>query len=122
MEENLEKIIFSLESEFQKPEVWKSIEKLGELISDDFYEITSLGLVTSKKDCLVNLPVAPEIKFVMTGFRINVLCLGMVQTLFKTEKTVVKTGKVSYSMRSSIWKNENGKWRMIFHQGTPSDK
>jgi hypothetical protein len=66
--------------------------------------------------------VAPEIKFVMTGFRINVLCLGMVQTLFKTEKTVVETGKVSYSMRSSIWKNENGKWRMIFHQGTPSDK
>jgi hypothetical protein len=46
----------------------------------------------------------------------------MVQTLFKTEKTVVETGKVSYSMRSSIWKNENGKWRMIFHQGTPSDK
>jgi hypothetical protein len=122
MEENLKEIIFSLESEFQKPEVRKSAEKLGELISDDFCEITSSGLVTSKKDCLVNLPKASEIKFVMTGFRINVLSLDMIQTFFKTEKTVVETGKVSYSMRSSIWKNENGKWRMIFHQGTSLDK
>jgi len=58
----------------------------------------------------------------MTNFKMYVLSPDVVQTLFKTEKTVVETGKVSNSMRSSIWKNENGKWRMIFHQGTPLDK
>ena len=122
MEENLEEIIFNLETEFQQPEVRRSTQRLSELISDDFREITSSGKVTSKKDCLENLPKASRIKFVMTNFKMYVLSPDVVQTLFKTEKTVVETGKVSNSMRSSIWKNENGKWRMIFHQGTPLDR
>jgi hypothetical protein len=122
MEENLEEIIFNLETEFQQPEVRRSTQRLSELISDDFREITSSGRVTSKKDCLVNLPVAPEIKFVMTNFKMYVLSPDVVQTLFKTEKTVLETGKVSYSMRTTIWKNEKGIWRMLFHQGTPLDK
>jgi hypothetical protein len=122
MNNGLREIIFNLESEFQKPDVRKSVGRLTELISDDFYEITSSGKVTFKKDCLANLPAAPEIKFVMTDFKINILCTDIIQTLFKTEKTVVGTGKVTYSMRSSIWKNENGKWKMIFHQGTPTDR
>ena len=119
MEENLEKIIFNLESEFQKPEVRKSVQRLEELISDDFREITSSGKVTSKNDCLANLPNAPEIKFVMSDFKIYVLCPNIVQSLFKTKKIVLESGKESYSLRTTIWKNENGKWRMIFHQGTP---
>lgn len=119
---DLDKIIFNLEKELQKDEVRKSIEKLDELISDDFKEITSSGTVTNKQDCFVNLPSAPKIDFVMTDFQIRQLTPDLIQSFFKTEKTVVETGKKSFSMRNSIWKNENGKWKMIFHQGTPTEK
>ena len=122
MEENLEEVLFNLETVLQKPDVRKSVEKLDELISDDFREITSSGTVTNKQDCFVNLPAAPEIEFVMTDFSIRELAPDLVQTFFKTEKTVVGTDKVGYSMRNSIWKKENGKWKMIFHQGTPTKK
>lgn len=117
--ENIEKTLIALEAELQRPDVRKSVENLNELISDDFKEITSSGTITNKQDCFVNLPAAPEIKFVMTDFSARELAPELVQTFFKTEKTVVDTGKVSYSARNSIWKNEDGKWKMIFHQGTP---
>lgn len=119
--EGIEKTLFDLEAELQKSEVRKSVEKLNEIISDDFREITSSGTVTDKQDCFVNLPAAPEIKFVMTDFSVRELATDLVQTFFKTEKTIIGTDKISYSMRNSIWKNENGKWKMIFHQGTPTN-
>jgi len=119
MEKNIEKTLFDLEAELQKPNVRKSIEKLDEIISDEFKEITSSGTVTNKQDCFVNLPAAPKVKFVMTDFSVRELATDLMQTFFKTEKTEVGTDKVSHSIRNSIWRNENGKWKMIFHQGTP---
>jgi hypothetical protein len=122
MDKNIEKTLFELEAELQKPDVRKSIEKLNGLISDEFREITSLGTVKNKQDCFVSLPAAPEIKFVMTDFSVRELAPNLMQTFFKTEKTEINTGKVSHSIRNSIWINENGKWKMIFHQGTPTSE
>jgi len=112
------KLLYKLEEELQKSDTRKSVEKLKVLISDDLKEITSSGLITNKQDCLINLPSAPDIKFVMTDFNYRELTPNLVQTFFRTEKTVIETGKTSYSMRNSIWKKENNDWKMIFHQGT----
>jgi len=95
------------------------VEQLNDLISDDLIEFGSSGLVYTKQDVLGNLPASSEIKFVMTDFKINILSADIVQSTFKTEKTDIETGKISRSLRSSLWRNANGKWRMIFHQGTP---
>ncbi|MEK7514919.1 MAG: DUF4440 domain-containing protein [Patescibacteria group bacterium] len=112
-------IIFELENSLQQPSVRKSAEKLNDLISEDFVEFGSSGLVYTKQDVLNNLPASPEIKFIMTDFKITILSTDIIQSTFKTEKTNTQTGKVTQSLRSSLWRNENGKWRMIFHQGTP---
>lgn len=116
---NLEKIIFQLENKLQQPDVRKSKIKLKELISDDLIEIGSSGQIYTKKDVLKNLPMSPEIKFIMTDFKIVIFSPSIIQSLFKTEKTNQKTNKKTCSLRSSIWKKNNGKWKMIFHQGTP---
>jgi hypothetical protein len=119
MEEEIKNSILKLEIELQKPDVRKSKDQLDEIISDDLKEIGSKGEFYTKKDALINLPNSPEIKFVMTDFKIDILTPELVQTFFNTEKTLVVTGEKSYSARSSIWKNENGKWKLLFHQGTP---
>lgn len=111
--------IFELENRLQQPDVRRSPELLNDLISEDLTEFGSSGQMYTKNDVLVNLPSSPEIKFIMSDFRINVLSDNVVQSLFKTEKTNLENGKVSKSLRCSVWRNENGKWRMIFHQGTP---
>lgn len=116
---NIKEIIFELENKLQKPEVRKSVELLNDLISNDLIEFGSSGLVYKKSDVLKNLPTSSEIKFNMTDFQINTLSSNIIQSIFRTEKIDTKTGKVTRSLRSSLWKNEDGKWRMIFHQGTP---
>jgi hypothetical protein len=117
--DNLEEIIFELENKLQQPDVRKSVEQLEELISDDLIEFGSSGKIYTKKDVLNNLPVSPEIKFIMTDFKIKILNSGIIQSLFKTEKINQQTGITTYSLRSSLWRNEKGKWKMLFHQGTP---
>ena len=117
--ENLKEIIFKLENKLQQPDVRKSVEQLEDLISDDFIEFGSSGQIYTKKDVLNNLPISPEIKFIMTDFRINILSSDIVQSLFKTEKNNQQTGSTTRSIRSSLWRNEKGKWKMQFHQGTP---
>ena len=118
--ENLEDIILKLENKLQQPDVRKSVEQLEELISDDLIEIGSSGQIYTKKDVLNNLPVSPEIKFIMTDFRIKILSSDTIQSLFKTEKINQQTGSTTRSLRSSLWRNEKGKWKMLFHQGTPA--
>lgn len=116
--EKLEEIIFQLENRLQRPDVRKSVEQLEELIADDLIEVGSSGQVYAKKDVLKNLPASPEIKFTMTDFKIIKLSPTIVQSLFKTKKVNQETNQTTRSLRSSIWRNENGQWKMIFHQGT----
>lgn len=116
--ENLEEIIFKLEKELQQSEVRKSVRQLEELISDDFIEFGSSGQIYTKKDILNRLPQSPEVKFIMTDFRINALGHDIVQALYETEKKNQETGEIIYSLRSSLWRKENDQWKIIFHQGT----
>jgi hypothetical protein len=117
--DNLKETIYQLEDKLQKPDVRKSVQELDDLISNDLIEFGSSGQIYTKKDVLINLPVSPDIKFIMTDFRINILGENIVQSLFRTEKNNLKTGKITHSLRSSLWRNENGQWKMLFHQGTP---
>jgi hypothetical protein len=34
------------------------------------------------------------------------------------EKEIVNSSEKIISLRSSIWKLNNGKWQIVFHQGT----
>ena len=119
MKDELRNTIYELEQKLQKHEVRKSVDILDEIISDELIEVTSKGTLSTKNDCLINLPAAPEIHFEMTDFSARLLAPDLVQTFFKTKKTIVDTNESSISIRNTIWKNENGKWKMVFHQGTP---
>lgn len=117
---DIKETIFRLEKQLQQHAVRKSTEELDVLITEDFIEFGSSGKVYTKKDVLVNLPSAPEIEFVMSDFEVRVLSSDIVQSIFKTEKTNLQTGEISKSLRSSLWRNEDGTWKMLFHQGTPT--
>lgn len=84
---DIKEIIFELENKLQQPDIRRSVDQLNDLISEDFIEFGSSGLVYTKQDVLSNLPASPEIKFVMTDFKINILSIDIVQSTFKTEKT-----------------------------------
>ncbi len=115
--ENLKEVIYKLETDLLKPEIRSSKEELDKLISNDFIEYGSSGLVYDKNKILERLPNSDSPTYILYDFDFVILSEGTIQTRFKTDKIEIDGTKTS-SLRSSIWRKTNDKWQILFHQGT----
>ncbi len=116
----LKETILNLELSLLTPEVRSSREKLDMLLADDFIEYGSSGLVYDKKitlDSLTGGGKSPSYK--LYDFELIPLSDSVVQARYKTDRTNLD-GTMLTSLRSSLWKNNDGNWQMFFHQGTPA--
>lgn len=115
----IEKIIYELESSLLQPEVRSSFAKLNELLADDFMEFGSSGLMYNKQNVLERLPSnTDKITYTIENFEVKVLSESIILATFKTDKVTNNEDKI-ISLRSSLWRKEDGEWRIFFHQGTP---
>lgn len=113
-----EQMVKKLEFELLRPEVRKNKKRLDELLVDDFCEFTSVGTVIHKKDVLKNLPKEKDIKWQILNLKTKTIFENAILVTYKVKKTNLKNKKTILSLRNSIWKNDNGNWQIIFHQGT----
>lgn len=116
----LEKHIFELENELLKTRTRQSSEKINELLANDFIEFCSSGNIYKYSigdvfDKDINLP---EVKCEIKDFTTNQLSNECLLATYKVMKHNELKVDIKCSLRSSIWKCINGKWKMIFHQGT----
>ncbi|MBR7554901.1 DUF4440 domain-containing protein [Allobacillus sp. GCM10007491] len=96
-------------------EVRKSMEKLADILADEFFEISSSGKMFDKEECLRTGVVLTEMK--IHNYEIHPLAPDVVlATYFLTDKTRNRN-----TLRSSIWKWIDGRWQLYFHQGTITD-
>lgn len=94
-------------------------KELGELLADDFIEFGSSGNSYDKKeqlDAVKGFNTCNSIQFSVTDFKIRLLASNVLLATYKT----FRHNDSKYALRSSIWEKNEGKWRMIFHQGTPT--
>lgn len=107
--------IYALECSHLQPEVRVSVEKLGEVLDDDFFEFGSSGGVIKRShydgDHALN-PDPMEIKH----FALHELGPAAVLTTYQIQNR--QTGKLTN--RSSVWKKRRNGWKLFFHQGTVS--
>jgi hypothetical protein len=113
-----------LEGELLKPEVRHSPDQVGALLSDDFVEFGSSGGVYSKQQVVEALKQEglpdPGIRLSLVDFIARRLASDVILV---TYRTIVEGGPETTQesrLRSSIWKLIEGRWQMVFHQGTPS--
>lgn len=104
--------IYKLELSLLESGIRHSPAQLEKLIADEFTEFGSSGRVYSKPDLLKSLPSEESREFIVTDFEIRELSQHVILAMYKT----IEEGAVS--LRSSIWKQYNDEWKMIFHQGT----
>lgn len=118
--ELIEKHIFELEKELLKPETRQSPEKISELLSDNFIEFCSSGNIYhyNKGDVFDKGTNSSEIRWGIKEFEIKQLAEDCILATYKATKHSELDENMQYSLRSSIWKCQNGTWKMIFHQGT----
>lgn len=118
MKDQLSEYIEGLERQLQTPKTRLSEKELTDLLSVDFIEYGSSGNIYSRDDIIDALAGEVDVNYTMWGFEMIQLSESLIQARYYTRTT--EGGLLrNYALRSSVWKNENGVWRMTFHQGTP---
>ena len=118
----LEKHILQLETDLITPEIRQSMEKTGEWLSDEFVEFCSSGNIWHYKKGEPVDGQMRQIDWEIKDFAILQLHDDCVLATYKLVKHSEESESKKYSLRSSIWKCFDGRWKMLFHQGTPTTK
>ncbi|MBV4481489.1 nuclear transport factor 2 family protein [Pseudomonas khavaziana] len=112
----LEAHFFALEQELQGGATRSNANRLAQLLADDFVEFGASGNVWgSKAQVIAGLQDEVFLPRRMSGFAVKKLSDGVALVTYRGHRQ-----DVGDSLRSSVWREEHGQWRMVFHQGTPA--
>lgn len=102
----------ALEERLLDPDVRRSASQVGKLLADDFVEFGSSGRVYDKSTMIEALRQDPGFDSPPTiiEFGARELSPAIVLVTYR----IGETG----TLRSSIWRSDGARWRMVFHQGT----
>lgn len=121
--EALLSVLRRLEEELLAPETRSSPDKLADLLADDFIEFGRSGHVYDKRqtiEALAGEAGGPEAAALTAArFHVNELAEGVVLLTYRSARH--EAGSATHSLRSSIWAWREGRWQMVFHQGTPTN-
>lgn len=112
--EKLEKTIYELEISLITSEVRQSAKKIRTLLMEDFFEFCSCG---SRYDYQLDDVLGDKYSYEIKYFAVKKLSEKYALATYQTVRTD-KNGEKTRQLRSSLWQEENGAWKMAFHQGT----
>ena len=110
--------IKQLEEQLLQPELRKSSQDLAYLLSDDFIEFGSSGRIFDKARMIDALQHESRDQLSLTDFQIKDLTPDVVLVTYRAARRSEATGQTTCSLRSSIWQSIEGRWQIVFHQGT----
>ncbi|MDA8220887.1 DUF4440 domain-containing protein [Desulfosporosinus sp.] len=110
--------IYDLEDRLLQPEIRGSREEISMLLADDFVEFGVSGRTFDKLQVVEELPHSPAVPVIIKDFQVKVLSPDVVLATYRAVKTNEFREEMRNSLRSSIWKFLDGRWQMVFHQGT----
>ena len=114
---NLEEQVKCNELKLLEKDTRKNKNELEKLISKDFIEYGSSGLIYSYDETINGLLNETEEKiYKIIKMETKIISNNIVMVLY----IIDINGNISN--RSSIWKKENNEWKIIFHQGTKANK
>ncbi|WNF25191.1 DUF4440 domain-containing protein [Mesobacillus jeotgali] len=109
---DLKEHIKKLEEKLLTTEVRSSKTELKKLLADEFFEFGSSGRVLYKdEDFEGGIGV---LKVTLSDFDLHPLSDNIVLSTYRTFNEETN----QHALRSSIWKLNEGVWKMVFHQGT----
>jgi hypothetical protein len=100
------------------PAIRRDRAKVAALLADDFQELGSSGRVWSREAILELLANEDYTPPAMEDFACHWIAAGVALVTYRTVRVDAATGAKAAVLRSSIWIEEAGVWRVRFHQGT----
>ncbi len=121
-DDNLGKTMLALELELLSPPVRTSSEHLDQLLAVEFVEFGASGRIFDKNAMIAMLRQSTSsVVFQVNNFRL--LTSGEHEVL-ATYTLGVRSNAgdvLRKSNRSSLWARREGRWQLLFHQGTKSE-
>jgi hypothetical protein len=107
--------LLALEQSLMQPAVRRSAERLRALICEDFLEHGASGRTYDLAALITLLAAEPDgPAATITDFVTRLLSPDIALVTYRTR--LENTAR----LRSSIWRREQGGWKLQFHQGTPT--
>jgi len=108
----------ALEASLLTNAVRKNHARLEGLLAEEFREFGRSGTVYNRAEILVFLAEEEEIRVTMKEFACEVVAEGVALVTYGSERTE-PNGDMIEALRSSLWVWRDGRWQIVFHQGTP---
>ncbi|WP_373546405.1 DUF4440 domain-containing protein [Chamaesiphon sp.] len=110
-------ILKRLEEELWREETRFDMQRMHELIADDFLEFGRSGRVYRRQDTLTIESQPIDAILPLLEFHTRLLDRNTVQVTYNS--AVTYDDAIEYARRSSIWSRTRSGWILRFHQGTP---
>lgn len=123
MKDSLKDQICYLEKQLLRPEIRKSFDELDKLLHEDFIEYGSSGRIYDKATAIASMLKEEHVfDAEIDGFEIKAFAGEIVLAMYKLRVTSHTLQRKAFSLRSSIWIFADGRWQLIFHQGTSAQE
>jgi hypothetical protein len=109
-----ERELIRLEQSLFERDVRASPDRLEELLAPDFLEIGSSGRVFDRAAIVRELQSENPKTVSATNFEVRFLTPKIALLTYRSRRIEEGTS----FLRSSIWRHREGRWQMVFHQGT----
>jgi hypothetical protein len=113
---DLAKQLQLLEEELLRADVRHDPQRLGALIADDFREFGTSGRVFDKPSILAELAKEPPAELSLTDFACHQVTPDVALVTYRSQRT--DPAGTRRALRSSLWIHRDGRWQIVFHQGT----
>ncbi len=117
--DELQDLLLTYEKRLLEPAVRRDPHAAGALLAEEFREFGSSGRVFDRQAVLSLLASEPLSSIpiaVITDFSLTRLAADTVLVTYKA------TQPSRCTLRSSLWVLREGRWLMLFHQGTLTDR
>ena len=104
--------LITLELRLQDPSIRKDRPAVEEMLCEDFREFGASGRVWYRVAILAELAAETPYQIVSKNFEYQRLSDHLVLLTYEANTPTRKT------LRSSLWRFEEDRWRILFHQGT----
>lgn len=108
----------SLEEQLLDPSFRRDRNALSTLLAGDFIEYGSSGRIYSKSQILDLLAAESPRRFELSDFAAQSIADNAVLVTYRAIRRIDSANPV-VSLRSSVWVRRDGRWQILFHQGTP---
>ncbi|WP_226939097.1 DUF4440 domain-containing protein [Janthinobacterium sp. FT14W] len=109
----------ALEAALQSQAVRADSARLAALLADEFVEFGSSGNLWTRAATLADLPAEDFCPRSISDFQARLLSDDVAFVTYRSQRLASTALAASASLRSSLWKRRDGRWQMVFHQGTP---